>query len=77
MLMVDVADPGQPVLAGTINGNFGNWVSTDSLGLVVGASNNGNAGIQVTSLGLIRARTLPRWWWEISTAMATPSSRLA
>lgn len=57
ILMVNLANPSQPILAGQIDGNFGNWVTTNSSGLIVGSSNTGSNGIQLSSLGIVATLT--------------------
>ncbi len=41
ILLVNLENPAQPALAGTITGNFGNWLTINSSGLIVGSSNSG------------------------------------
>ena len=52
VLLFSLENPAQPISAGQITGNFGNWLALSSGGIAVGSSNNpsGN-GIQTTTLG--------------------------
>ena len=52
ILLVNLANPSQPILAGQITGNFGNWVTTNASGLIVGSSTS-PTGVQVSSLGVV------------------------
>ncbi len=51
ILLVNLESPSQPALAGTITGNFGNWLTVNSAGWIVGSSNSGPSGVQTSTLG--------------------------
>jgi hypothetical protein len=69
ILLVNLENPAQPALAGTITGNFGNWLTTNSSGLIVGSSNSGgSSGVQVSSLGLVPGISV-----NASGLLATPA----
>jgi hypothetical protein len=51
ILLVNLENPAQPVLAGTISGDFGNWLAVNSTGLVIGALNGTVNGVQTAALG--------------------------
>ena len=52
VLLVNLQNPSQPVLAGQITGNFGNWLATTSAGLIVGTSST-TSRISTSSLGVV------------------------
>jgi hypothetical protein len=52
ILLVSLQNPAQPISAGQITGNFGNWLAVNSSGLIVGSSNSPGGGVQVSSLGI-------------------------
>jgi len=56
ILMINVANPAQPSLDGTITGNFGNWLSLTSSGFIIGSS---SAGIQTASEKPLVSATCP------------------
>jgi hypothetical protein len=58
VLFFSLENPAQPVSAGQITGNFGNWLATNSSGLIVGSNNTPGGGVQVSSLGVVPGITL-------------------
>ena len=59
VLLVSLDNPAQPISAGQITGNFGNWLGINSSGLIVGSNNTPGGGIQVSSLGVVPLLTTP------------------
>ncbi|MGC1829122.1 MAG: alpha/beta hydrolase [Candidatus Acidiferrales bacterium] len=50
ILLVNLATPSQPVLAGQITGSFGNWLGLTDAGILVGSSPNSASGSLATSV---------------------------
>ena len=53
ILLVNLANPSQPILAGQIAGSFGNWLTTSSSGVIVGSSSSAPSGLQVSSFDIV------------------------